>query len=98
MKIPTKELKILEVAQRANELAEKLVANRFTVEVKKILAKYKKNKFDEFCCGNGTYFFCKNGKVMEKEKLPRDMQEICDFLEENSYLENHIGSIKPGRL
>ena len=98
MRHPLKELSILDKAQHQLELAEKLVAIKFTIEVLRILAKYKKNGFQAFYCGQkGDSFFVQRNQLMhQKEKLPKDMEEIMVFFENNSYILNHISEIKPG--
>lgn len=94
----TKELKGLAEATAILEKAEEQVAKRFELEVKKMLAKYKKYNYD-FTCGNGTFFFCKNGDIIhesQEDKLPKDMKELCTFLEDNDYIQKYISTIKLG--
>ena len=68
MRHPLKELSILDKAQHQLELAEKLVAIKFTIEVLRILAKYKKNGFQAFYCGQkGDSFFCSKKSVNTPE-------------------------------
>jgi len=94
----TNELKGLADATAILEKAEEQVAKRFELEVKKMLAKYKKYNYD-FTCGNGTFFFCKNGDIIhesQEDKLPKDMKELCTFLEDNDYIQKYISTIKLG--
>jgi len=92
----TKELNDLDKVYTVLEKIEKKVADRFVIEVKKILAKYKKYNFD-FTCGNGTFFFSKNDSIIhDEEKLPIEMQQLCHFLEDNDYIQKYISTIKLG--
>jgi len=92
----TNELEELDKVYTVLERVEEKVAQRFVVEVKKMLAKYKKYNFD-FTCGNGTFFFCKNDEIIhDEEKLPKDMKELCTFLEDNDYIQKYISTIKLG--
>jgi len=92
----TKELEELNSKKKLLRIAEIKVARRFELEVKKMLAKYKRYNYD-FTCGNGTFFFSKNGEIVhlhEEERLPKDMKELCTFLEDNSYIQEYIYEIK----
>lgn len=93
----TKELEELNSKQKLVSIAEEKVAKRFELEVKKMLAKYRKYNF-EFICGNGTFFFTRNGEIVhsheEEKRLPKDMRELCTFLEDNSYIQGYIYEIK----
>jgi len=94
----TNQLEELDKAYKIVEIAEEKVAKRFKLEVKKMLAKYKKYNYD-FTCGNGTFFFCKNGDIIhesQEDKLPKDMKELCTFLEDNDYIQKYISTIKLG--
>jgi len=94
----TKELRQLAKANEILEQAHKKVADRFVIEVKKMLAKYKKYNYD-FTCGNGTFFFSKDGEIVHasyEEKLPPDMKELCTFLEDNDYILKYVSTIKLG--
>jgi len=92
----TSELKGIEDATAILEKAQEQVAKRFVIEVKKMLAKYKKYNYS-FSCGNGTFFFSKNDEIVHDEgKLPKDMQELCTFLEEQYYIQQYISHITLG--
>ncbi len=94
----TNELALLEQANGVLEQAQKKVADRFVIEVKKMLAKYKRYNYD-FTCGNGTFFFSKNDVIIhesDEHKLPPDMKELCTFLEDNEYIQAYIYTITLG--
>lgn len=92
----TKELEELDKVYTLLEQVEEKVAQRFVIEVKKMLAKYKKYNYD-FTCGNGTFFFSKNDEIIHDEiKLPVDMQQLCHFLEDNDYIQKYVSTVKLG--
>ena len=86
----TNELKQLDKAYKIVDLAEEQVAKRFEIEVKKMLAKYKKYNYS-YTSGNGTHFFSKDGEIVHDEiKLPVDMQKLCHFMDDNDYIQKYI--------
>jgi len=95
----TNELKEIERVNELMELAQEKVAIRFEIEIKKMLAKYKKYNI-EFYSGNGTWFFSREGKGlhdwMEENKLPKDVLALYTFLEDNDYILGYISNIKLG--
>lgn len=89
-----KELRLVEATLKCLDLAEKLVANRYTVEVKKVLARFKKYNYS-FFCGNGTAFFCKGDEIIhDEDKLPSDLLRLLRFFEEHDYMAKHLSKIK----
>lgn len=95
----TKELKNLAMHQNNLEKAQEGVARRFEIEIKKMLAKYKIYEL-EFYSGNGTWFFSRKGVALkdwrDEDKLPKELLDLYEFLQDNDYILGYISNIKLG--
>jgi len=94
-----KELAEIEKVSDLMEIAEEKVAKRFELEIRKMLAKYKKYNL-AFHSGNGTWHFSRDGKGLydwrDENKLPKDILELYDFLMSHDYILKYISNIKLG--
>ena len=90
----TKELEELSEAEKQVEIAQEKLAKRFELEVKKGLAKFKRDKYT-FTCGMGTYFFSRNDQIIhdEEEKLPYYLKRLINFYEEHEYIGRYVDHI-----
>jgi len=95
----TNELKEIERVTELMELAQEKVALRFEIEIKKMLAKYKKYNL-EFYSGNGIWFFSREGLALhdwrDENKLPKEILSLYEFLQDNDYILKYISNIKLG--
>lgn len=96
----TKEFLEMKRVTQLMDLAEEQVAKRYIIEVKKILAKYKKYNL-EFIAGNGTWYF--NGDSentsydwSNEDKLPKDAKIVFDFIYEHDYILKYVSHITLG--